>query len=289
MTDAPHPRPTPPVGETLTGDRACTHCMHPLVGRAIEREPSTELLYVRCGECGAATALMEYPVATPWVQRMKTVVATGLVATAVAAFLILAALAGGFSTGAAMSGATISADRVFGAYTRQDPPSPSGQNAGVWDPADATWLDSPAGVQALAASRRSVETLVPFGTILALGCIAATPCALLIGMIGLRRRARVRMLLALAPIAVGWIVVAGPARIFAASGRFQANWRDAVLEANYLHFAVLAGLCFAIVCTACAILAPHIAATIFRAVLPPRDRRLVAWIWEWRGKPVPKD
>jgi hypothetical protein len=98
-----------------------------------------------------------------------------------------------------------------------------------------------------------------------------------------------RVLLVVLTAGIGWIVVVGPARLLAASGRFQANWRDTVLEANYLHFAYLGGLMFCGLCALCALIAPSVASVVFRAILPPRDRQLVAWIWEWRGKPVPRD
>jgi len=285
--DASTPNSTP--RETLTGDRACSHCMHPLVGCAIVREPTTGLLYVRCVECGAANALMEYPVATPWVHRMKTVVATSLVASAIALTLILAGIAGGFSTGAAMSGATVSAESVFDAFTMENPPAPNAQSVGVWDTANTAWLNSPAGESAIAKSRWSFETLIPFGVILGLGSIAAVPFALFLGMLGLRWRAQTRALLVLTPIVLGWVLIAGPARLFVSAGRMQANWSDTVAELNYMHFAVITLCSFCVVGAISAVAAPSLAALVFRAILPPRDRRLVAWIWEWRGKPVPRD
>ena len=285
--DVSTPKSTP--RETLIGDRACAHCMHPLMGSAIEREPTTGLLYVRCVECGAASALMEYPVATPWVQRMKSVVATGLVATAIAMLLVLAAIVGGLTTGAAMSGASLSAQDVYDTFTLQNPPSADDKSRGTWDPANTAWLDSPAGAEAIAQSRWSADALLPFTTILALGGIAAVPFALLIGVACMRWAATRRVLLVVLTAGIGWIVVVGPARLLAASGRFQANWRDTVLEANYLHFAYLGGLMFCGLCALCALIAPSVASVVFRAILPPRDRQLVAWIWEWRGKPVPRD
>ena len=61
--------------ETVSGDRVCMQCLHPLAGSAIVREPETGLLYCRCVECGTAAAMLEYPTITPWIRRMKSVAA----------------------------------------------------------------------------------------------------------------------------------------------------------------------------------------------------------------------
>jgi hypothetical protein len=37
-----------------------------------------------------------------------------------------------------------------------------------------------------------------------------------------------------------------------------------------------------------ALAGPSVAAGIARLILPPRDRALVGWLWEWRGKPIPR-
>ena len=49
MTDSPSAAATdgpktPEPNETLSGDRLCMECMHPLVGSPIMREPQTGLL-----------------------------------------------------------------------------------------------------------------------------------------------------------------------------------------------------------------------------------------------------
>ena len=75
--------------ETLTGDRLCMQCMHPLVGSPITREPQTGLLYVRCGECGTASALFEYPTVGPWVRRMKAVASSTLVVIALMLIIVI--------------------------------------------------------------------------------------------------------------------------------------------------------------------------------------------------------
>jgi hypothetical protein len=89
--------------ETLTGDRLCMQCMHPLVGSPITREPQTGLLYVRCGECGTASALFEYPTVGPWIRRMKAVASSTLVVIALMLIIVVGGIAFGFTTGAARS------------------------------------------------------------------------------------------------------------------------------------------------------------------------------------------
>lgn len=273
--------------ETLTGDRACTHCLHPLVGRTIEREPTTGLLYVRCGECGMATALMEYPSATPWLNRMKTVVASGLVATALAIVLLLAGASGGLATAAAMSASTASADSVYRAFAEAHPQHDDPNAQGSWNAADSAWLASDAGQAALAGSRWSLEALLPFATFVFLGGLVVFPFTLFLGLAALRRPLLQRALVGMMPVLTGCLLIAGPSRLLAMQGRLAVNWQDAAVHANHAHFAILGTTVLCGIAALTAILAPSLAAAAFRAILPPRDRRLVAWIWEWRGLPVP--
>lgn len=274
--------------ETLTGDRTCTHCLHPLLGRTIEREPTTGLLYVRCGECGMATALMEYPSATPWLQRMKTVVASGLVATLLVIIVLLAGAGGGFLTASAMSASTISSDVVYQNFIAANPQHDDPNAMTTWNTVDQAWLASDAGTEALAASRWSLSALVPFATFLFLGSVLIVPFSLILGMIALRRPLYQRALAGFLPVTFGCVVIAGPSQFFATIGRMSMTWQDAVLEANYAHFALLGGTLLCCFAAVAAVVAPSLAGFIFCAILPPRDRRLVAWVWEWRGLPVPK-
>ena len=98
--------------ETLTGDRLCMQCLHPLVGRTIEREATTGLLYVRCGECATASALFEYPAAAPWMHRMKTVAASTFAVFAIFAVLALGGVTGGFTAGSAQVATDASAASI---------------------------------------------------------------------------------------------------------------------------------------------------------------------------------
>lgn len=279
--------------ETLTGDRACTQCLHPLVGRAIEREPSTGLLYVRCGECGSATAIMEYPSGTPWLNRMKSVVATGFIATMIAAIIALACIAGGFSLATCETATDISAGALASQWETAFP-SADRQSQGRWDNADLAWLATPAGQSAITMSRFNSDTIFGWGIFVGLSVLALTPFAMALGMVSLRRSAVFRACAGALPVLVGCTVFVGPRMLVAlaldqTSALRQPTWAEVASSANYPFFAGCALIVMATVAAIAATLAPQLAAIAFRAILPPRDRRLVAWIWEWRNLPVPRD
>jgi len=277
------------VRETLTGDRACTTCFHPLLGRTIEREPTTNLFFVRCGECGTATALAEYPTAAPWIRRIKTVVSAGLIASLLAALLLLAGFAGGFATAASMISAEESGVAAQEAWMRASPLHSDPQDGGAWTSADKAWLATAEGRAALSASRFSANAAEPLSVMLGLGLVPLIPLSILISGIALRRGALVRMIAAAAPVAIGCLLIAVPTVAFNASPGVGGSWRQIALQANVGFFLVISTLFYSTVAALAALATPALLSLCARAVLPPGDRRLVAWIWEWRGKPVPRD
>ncbi|GIK19114.1 MAG: hypothetical protein DYG93_01530 [Leptolyngbya sp. PLA2] len=71
---------TPPAAETqrvamLTGDRLCAACGFNLHGQTIVREPHYGMLIVRCPECSGVAALQEYPSLGRWAGRWAGVLA----------------------------------------------------------------------------------------------------------------------------------------------------------------------------------------------------------------------
>ncbi len=297
MNDSPQPTSETPnlkhaARETLTGDRACTQCLHPLVGRAIEREPSTGLLYVRCGECGSATAIMEYPSGTPWLNRMKSVVATGFLATMVVAIIALACVAGGFSLATCETATDISAGTLATQWEIAFPDADR-QSQGRWDNADLAWLATPAGQAAITRSRFNTDTIFGWGIFVGLSVLAITPFALALGMVALRRSAVFRACAGLLPVLIGCALFVGPRLLVVlamqqSTALRQPTWSEAANAVNYAFFAACALILMATVAAIAAMLAPQLAAMVFVAILPPRDRRLVAWVWEWRNLPVPR-
>jgi len=295
--DASHAIAASRVGprETVSGDRVCMQCLHPLAGSAIVREPETGLLYCRCVECGTAAALLEYPTIAPWVRRMKSV--------AVAVFMTAAAIAilAGIGLGVLMptvasnacgeqtGPAVVEIYRSSGGSTKD-----ANQNfdSGRWAVADQEWLASDAGIAALRAARRSPNAVIPFLGLAILGGTLIVPIALLLGLAGMRRHPIVRAAAAaLLPTIGGALVTAGATALpgLMAGTPRNISWSQYCLIANGPFFAALMVGWLALVAAVLAATAPHLAAAIFRFILPPRDRRLVAWIWEWRGKPIPKD
>lgn len=287
------PQPSPAPRETLCGDRLCVHCMHPLVGRTIEREPSTGLLFVRCGECGAASALFEYPTAAPWVRRFKSVAASTFAVIALAVALGAIALAGIF-TGASSGVASDESAKAFmdaledtAATIRE-----TDYQKGIYSDADTGWLASPEALPSLRASRASIEALFPFVSIAGIGTVLLVPVAAVTGIVLMRRkpleRAALSALLALLGATIAYLAMSAEEASRRGMG-FTPSWSEAVYSLNMPYFAMLAGGWFTLVAAVSALAAPALAAAFFRFILPPADRRLVAWLWEWRGKPVPRD
>ena len=268
--------------ETVSGDRVCMQCLHPLAGSTIVREPETGLLYCRCVECGTAAAMLEYPTITPWIRRMKSV-ATVTVGV------------GGLFPGIAAEAASESADALVEAYrasggsTRD---SSQQYDSGRYGVADQAWLDSEAGRAALRASRTSPDALLPFLGFAVLGSTLLIPVMLLLGLVCMRRHPLVRALAGLLiPTIGGAISIAGflvAARAVTARPQ-NITWTNFCVAESGPVFSMLMVAWLAVVGAVTAMAAPPLAAAMFRFILPPRDRRLVAWIWEWRGKPIPKD
>ena len=298
MSTAPHdpdlPRPAPTPRETLAGDRLCVQCLHPLAGSAIEREATTGLLYARCVECGTAAALFEYPTAAPWLRRFKSVAAASFAVLAILVIAASAGIGGIFTSVVSEFGGEASAQSIADAYRAEGfstkDPSLNYDN-GIYAVADQTWLASDAGRAAVRASRFKADALLPVAGFCLLSAALLSPFAVLTGVIAMRRGAVTRALAgALFPSIGGAISLASILAMSAfTANRTGVTWRTFAEAENGPHFAVLLVVWLAIFAGVVAAFAPIAAAALFRFVLPPRDRRLVAWIWEWRGKPVPRD
>jgi hypothetical protein len=278
--------------ETLQGDRLCTQCLHPLVGRSIERDAQTGLLFVRCGECGTASALVDYPTATPWMNRMKAVAASTLLAFFLVATIAVAAITGGFLGGAATELAKQAADALEVAHRPNDA-DPDVQQQARWYQADEAWLETAEGQRVLAAVRWAPEGLLMLVLIPALGSVIATPFLLLLGVALLRQRPLRRAIWGSLPALIGCGV---SGMILLTTSRFPSGppgspctWTEVANEAHLVFYAWLIGGWFVTLSATIMLIAPSLAASVARLTLPPRDRRLVAWLWEWRGKPVPRD
>jgi hypothetical protein len=280
--------------ETVSGDRVCMQCLHPLAGSAVVREPATGLLYCRCVECGTAAALLEYPTITPWIRRMKSVAAAFFVTMALLATLAAVGIGGLFPTIATeaadeSANALVEAYRAQGGTTRDQ----SQQfDSGRFAVADQAWLASDEGRAALRASRLSPGALIPFLGFAALGSAMLVPTMLLLGLAGMRRHPLVRAAIGgLVPSIGGVLATAGVFAVMPLGMGLPQNmtWTNYAAVENGPFFSGLMLGWLACVGAFTALVTPPLAAAIFRFILPPHDRRLVAWIWEWRGKPIPRD
>ena len=288
-----------PARETLDGDRLCMQCLHPLLGRTIERDADTGLLFVRCGECGTPSALFEYPTATPWINRIKSVTASTLAALVIAAAIALAAATGGFSGASTSVAAQESGEALVDIYARTGPTTKAPTDAADpqtntrWGAVDEAWLASDAGQAAISASRRSWNALLPFVLLQAIGLVVATPFAIFLGIGLLRHSALRRAIWCALPAVVGSGIALA---IHAVDAQFSGvavgstrAWSNAANASNLPFFATVS-LCVMVGYAAlAAVVSPAIAAFVARTILPPRDRRLVGWLWEWRGKLIPRD
>lgn len=287
MTDhAPSTQPR----ETLQGDRLCAQCLHPLVGRAIEREPETGLLFVRCGECGTASALFEYPTATPWINRMKAVVASTLVFLIVGFAIAIAASTGGFTAGAANEAGDFAGDALANAYPSSNLNETGAPSIGRWSAADLSWLATPDGQAALASSRWNLVSFSFLGLLGGLGSVIASPFMLFIAVCLSRHRPLRRALLAMVPSLIGTscAVAIVNANVLLA-WRSAETWQSVAMREHLYFYLGVMWIWFNALAAIIALVGPALVAGIARLILPPRDRRLMAWLWEWRGKALPRD
>lgn len=282
------PRASTEPRETLAGDRLCMQCLHPLAGRGIERDAETGLLFVRCGECGTASALFEYPTVTPWINRIKAVAASTLAAFFLLATIALTAVVGGFSGAVSETAPGEAAEVLSAAY--REATGVTEEEGWRFGTANEEWLGSDAGISALAAARWSLQPWIPTIAISAVATALSTPFALLLSMALLRHGPVRRMTLVALPCVLGAAITLSVTSLnstFMGPG-VARSWSIVCTQAHGSFFVLVAAAWTCIWCQAVALTGPTVAAAIARLVLPPRDRALVGWLWEWRGKPIPR-
>lgn len=277
--------------ETLAGDRLCMQCMHPLVGSPITREPATGLLYVRCGECGTASALFEYPTVGPWLKRMKAVASATLIAIMLVVTLVVGGIALGIVVAGIDVGGEISGRVLFGRYRELGGAvDEQGWNGSAWGPANLNWIQSAEGEAELARVRFAPSVVTALAAVSLFASIVLAPFAFTLGVALMRRsvleRALILALIICVAAAIGIVLSTGSLNLPRPT---TPSWFDVARERHGLWFGATA--CAVLLCVGASVaaMAPAVAAAMARFMLPPRDRRLVAWLWEWRGKPVPRN
>ena len=296
MTDSPSAPATDgqkahEPNETLSGDRLCMQCMHPLVGSPIVREPQTGLLYVRCGECGTASALFEYPTIGPWLRRMKAVTSSTLIAISIVMIIVIAGISFGFAGGSAGAASEAAGSALIDRYRLLGGVVDDATWQGTpWGPANMQWVASAEGQAELARVRFAATPVIVLLGINAIGALVLCPFTLMLGVALMRRSVLERMLFAALLIgsAIAILIALDPVMF---GGRLGAasTWNTVATEHHGLTYCVVSGAILAAVGMASVAVAPALAAALARFILPPRDRRLVSWLWEWRGKAVPRD
>lgn len=284
-TPASLPTPT----ETLTGDRLCMRCMHPLVGSPITRDGPTGLLYVRCGECGTPSALFEYPTVGPWIKRMKSVATASVIAIALIVLLVAGGVTFGFALGAGEvcgeSAGIALVERYRELGGKVDDQTWSGS---AWGQADTAWLDTDVGKRELAAAQWGAEPILMILTMCTIGSLVLAPFAATLGIMLMRRPLYQRAIFTAAILGAA-AVCAVLFTAVAYAPRATPSWYTVAKTHHGATYSLSAGVLMALSAAVVAMAAPWMAAGLARFVLPPSDRRLVAWLWEWRGKAVPRD
>lgn len=280
--------------ETLLGDRLCMRCFHPLAGRTIERDPATGLLFVRCGECATASALFEYPTAAPWVRRFQTVAIASFAFLALAVVGAIFGITVGFASAVPGFVAQASTARVVELFEEGGGllETPVGYGRVQDTIADSVWLASDAGKSAMRAARSDARPLLMLTGFCALGTLVIAPFVLAAGLVCMRRTMVTRVFVCGGlPLISGLTVLLDPNRVWQPAVFWSSpqTWYTWVTYHNSPFFLGVVVAWFAFLGIVGGIVGPAFVARFFRFVLPPSDRRLVAWLWHWRGKPVPLD
>jgi hypothetical protein len=159
-----------------------------------------------------------------------------------------------------------------------------------WGPANMQWVASAEGQAELARVRFAATPVIVLLSVNAIGALVLCPFALMLGVALMRRSMLERMLFAALLIgsAIAMLIALDPV-MFGSRLRAATSWYTVAREHHGPAYCVVSGAILATVGMASVAVAPALAAALARFILPPRDRRLVSWLWEWRGKAVPRD
>ncbi len=291
MSSQPHTSDDSQTARTdrvLQGSRLCATCLHPMAGSPIERHLSSNILFARCNECGTPSPLLEYPSAAVWIGQLQSLAAVAVLALSLIALLLQMLLGWGSVAFLLLAAPKWMVEQLFAAY-RASP----GTTQAYPGSADLAWLNSEVGQLALSTE---CDVWNAGWMMFSLVCCAAFP-AIVSGMIGgvmfLRGSFMRRMLLgnlATMAVCVGWYAfrseVATP--LLPAAGGIQPSWTEVVDMHVQLPLHVIAALTLWVGALSGTWLGPTLLRLLATTVLPPRERNLVAWIWTFSGKPVPR-
>ncbi|RMH29311.1 MAG: hypothetical protein D6693_02145 [Planctomycetota bacterium] len=282
---------------TIVGDRLCVGCGFNLTGQPIVKEPTYGLLIARCPECGVVAALQEYPLLGKWANRW---------ASLAAALWLLVLLGGAFGFGMMVFGLSmatveVGSDHFADAIVLASPVSASsgasnagggfGGNINRWNSIiELSWwrAQNPWAIleQAGGFRRRVASDVVGFW----MGLFIAGSVAGVAGSVALlHARRRRAVVLALLPVAI-----AATVQTVVQSSLASEVAHSMTASASTLARVTLGPALFALADAAAylglaagVVAGRSIVRGLARALLPPRMRSSLAFLWLADDKPPP--
>ncbi len=285
---------------TVIGDRVCIACGFNLTGQPVVKESTYNLFIARCPECGGVASMQEYPVLGKWANRWATLAAALWLAVLFGVFFGMGV--GFFAT--SMGTAQTVADSAGRAIVLEWIDTPSGQQAleklrertsnptatlGRWSHIDTQWWNAQNGWEILQKQggwrKVIVQPAIAFwSAILVVGALGGV--VLSVALLHLPKRRL--MLYVLIPIAIAATFQSLFVTQAITSPMFGTAVRDVALKlvapvtmASTDVFAYI-GLIFG------AVIGRSIARGLVIALLPPRMRSAMSFLWIAEGKKPPK-
>lgn len=284
---------------TVIGDRLCIECGFNLTGQPVMKESTYNLFIARCPECGAVASMQEYPVLGKWANRW---------ASLAAALWLGVIFAGVFGLGAAFFATSVAstqaaADSVSRAIILEWTDTPSGQKAlasirerrndpnaiiNRWNPIDMAWWSSQNGwdvLQKHGGWRQIVlsPAISIWSATMVIGGVGGV--VLSVAMLHIRRRRlTLYMLLPIAVAAVFQILFITQAMLptFGMTVRNIAFQLIAPATMTTTDVFAYIGLIVGVM------IGRSVARWLVAAMLPPRMRSSLSFLWISAGKMPPK-
>ncbi len=259
-----------------------------MAGCPIERHVASNILFARCNECGMPSPLTEYPSAAGWLAQLQSLAATAVLVLSLLAVVVQMLLCWGSVAFMLIVPAEMLVAPLFNAFQLA-----TKNQDGYAATADMVWLATEEGQRALASecSVWNAGWLVFYLVFFAM--IPALVSGMLGGVAFLRGSLPRRMLMgSLGPLAfcVGWYAFdagVSPTPLLAARG-ITPTWAEVVDLHLQPQLHVLAALTLLVGTLVGTWIGPTVLRGIATTILPPRERNLVAWIWTFAGKQVPR-
>ncbi len=290
-------QPTPAAGvasradiedrvSTLLADRPCARCLFNLVGQSIVRERHYAMLIVRCPECGSVTSILEYPLLGRWANRWAALAAALWLLVAIAVSCGIAGIIFGFTVGTMETAPLPLAELIANNFEAHQALAGATQGSiSGWSSIDAKWwasqdrealMDAVGGWQGAVRWWGFLLWLIAFVPLFLLASIWAVGCA---------HRRGLRLLLTYLPM----VLIA--AAFFGMGYLGPSRWMHATDLAARMLWPVLlpiSAVLAVIPLIVGALLGRTLARLLVVAMLPPRLRVPLSFLWICDGKTPPK-